>query len=357
MATRKNPLKGLFRVTAKGRTYFYAYRNGPRIEAEYGTKEFLEEFIAARSRVSHHDRSRFGTWVSLYKASNDKSGGKPYNDLADSTKRNWAPMLDNIKEHFGTLPVRVFDRPTIRTDIRHWLGRWRETPRMADVAKQVLSRVCSFIVAEGALSKNPCEGIANAYSVDRSDVIWTNEDLDALCKAASPEIQWAARLAALTGLRQGDLLRLGWSRIGDLSIEVRTAKSGGRRKAVIPVTATLRALLAAIPKRATTVLTNTHGQPWKTGFGASWKDAVRRAGLGDRDLHFHDLRGTAATNFYRAGLTSREIADIMGWGQDYVEQLLDRYVKRDELMLDRIRRIERFETENRKTDSKTGGSK
>jgi hypothetical protein len=36
--------------------------------------------------------------------------------------------------------------------------------------------------------------------------------------------------------------------------------------------------------------------------------------------------------------------------------LLERYVKRDELLLDRIRRLERFETENRKTDSKTGGA-
>jgi integrase len=155
---------------------------------------------------------------------------------------------------------------------------------MADMAKQVLSRVCGFMVSDGALSVNPCEGISNLYSTDRSDIIWTTADLEALCKAASPEIAWAAQLAAQTGLRQGDLLRLPWSRISDLAIETKTAKSGGRRRVVIPISSELRDLLKQIPRRAITVLTNTHGEPWKTGFGASWAAAVARAGLGERGL-------------------------------------------------------------------------
>jgi len=81
---------------------------------------------------------------------------------------------------------------------------------------------------------------------------------------------------------------------------------------------------------------------------------MHRAGLAERDLHFHDLRGTAATNFFRAGLLIREIAEIMGWAEDKVERLIDRYVKRDEILRDRIRRLEQFENENCKTDCKTG---
>lgn len=33
---------------------------------------------------------------------------------------------------------------------------------------------------------------------------------------------------------------------------------------------------------------------------------------GRANLHFHDLRGTAATRFYTAGLSIRVIAEIMG---------------------------------------------
>lgn len=58
------------------------------------------------------------------------------------------------------------------------------------------------------------------------------------------------------------------------------------------------------------------------------------------DLHLHDLRGSFATVIYRAGLTIREIAETLGWTEDRVERLIDRYVKRDEILKDRIRRLE-----------------
>jgi len=61
-------------------------------------------------------------------------------------------------------------------------------------------------------------------------------------------------------------------------------------------------------------------------------------------LHFHDLRGTAATNYFRVGFTTRETAEIMGWSEDRVERLVDRYVKRDEILADRVRRFEQVST-------------
>lgn len=350
MAPAKNPLKGLFKVKAKGKIYYYAYRGGPRIDAKFGTNAFLQEFIDARA-PANYDKSKVGAWVGLYRASDD------YEKLAPTTKKNWGPLLDNIKQHFGEYPVRFFNRPDIRQDIKQWRNRWRATPRMADLAKQVLSRLCSFMVEEGLLATNPCEGISNLYSNNRSDIIWTDEDLTALKAVASPEIYSAAILAAYTGLRQGDLLRLTWGRVGDLCIDLKTSKSRGRRSALIPLYKDLRDVLGTIPKRATTVLTNTHGRPWRGGFGSSWAEACDRAGLGERDLHFHDLRGTAATKFYSAEFSSREIADILGWSPERVEQLLDRYVRRSELLLARIHRLDRMGNENSKTDSKTGDRK
>jgi integrase len=145
----------------------------------------------------------------------------------------------------------------------------------------------------------------------------------------------AHRRLRLTGLRQGDLLRLSWTHIKAHHIEIRAHKT--QRTVLIPLHAALRSLLATIPKRATTILTTTEKRPWKTGFGASWQAAIKRAGI---DKHFHDLRGTAATNLYRADLSIREIAEIMGWSEAQVGALIDRYVKRDELMMDRIRRMD-----------------
>jgi transposase len=43
---------------------------------------------------------------------------------------------------------------------------------------------------------------------------------------------------------------------------------------------------------------------------------------------FHDLRGTAATKFYIAGLSERIIAEIMGWEEEHVARIIRRYVGR-----------------------------
>ncbi len=126
----------------------------------------------------------------------------------------------------------------------------------------------------------------------------------------------AVDLAASTGLRLGDLVRLSWSHIGDDSIVVATGKSRGRREAIIPLYDGLRDVLARIPKVSTTVLTSAARRPWTpNALSAAFMRAKKAAGLTDRDLHFHDLRGTAATRFYVAGLPVRVIAEILAWSR------------------------------------------
>jgi len=140
------------------------------------------------------------------------------------------------------------------------------------------------------------------------------------------EIADAVDLAAHTGLRQGDLLKLSWSHIGEHEIIIATGKSRGRREAIIPLYPDLRNVLARIPKRSTTILTNRRGRPWGKGFASSFSRAKKLAGLDE--LHFHDLRRTAATRFYTAGLSERVIAEIMGWEEEHVGKIIRRYVGR-----------------------------
>jgi integrase len=136
-------------------------------------------------------------------------------------------------------------------------------------------------------------------------------------------------LAAHTGLRLGDLLRLSWSHVEADVIEIATGKSRQRRQAIIPLYDDLRAVLDRIPRQATTVLTNHRGRPWMVNaFGTAFNRAKIATGLQDRDLHFHDLRGTAATKFYVVGIPVRVIAEIMAWEEGTVERIIRRYVDR-----------------------------
>jgi integrase len=74
-----------------------------------------------------------------------------------------------------------------------------------------------------------------------------------LKSTCSPEIACAVDLAAYTGLRLGDLLRVSWSHAKEHMIEITTGKSKHRRHAIIPLYDNLRRVLAGIPKRSTTI--------------------------------------------------------------------------------------------------------
>jgi integrase len=195
---------------------------------------------------------------------------------------------------------------------------------------QVLSAVLSHAVDPlGKLTGNPCIGIKQLYASNRSDIIWTEADIARVKQACTAEMTHAIDLAAASGLRLGDLLRLSWSHVGTDAIVIRTGKSKGKREAIIPLYDDLRDVLARIPKRSTRVLTNSRGRPWLTSsFSTLFIRAKQAADMADADLHFHDLRGTAATRFYLARLDERTIAEIMGWQEASVSNIIRKYVDR-----------------------------
>jgi integrase len=107
-------------------------------------------------------------------------------------------------------------------------------------------------------------------------------------------------------------------------IRLRQGK-GSRKRVVIPVGEPLKVMLDAHrpAKPDGTVLRNSYGESWTgDGFRISWGKAVERAGLGDEDLHFHDLRGTAVTRLALAGCAVPEIASITGHSLQDVEAIL-----------------------------------
>ncbi len=318
-------LKGLHVVTAKGKTYYYAWRGGPRIKAEPGTPAFQKAYAEAIESVRVPDEGSFSSLITLYKRSDD------YQRLADSTRRNWSGWLDRINEHFGALRIKNFDRPDqIRPRIRKWRGSYAATPRAADYGMQVLSRVLSYAVDPLAkIGVNPCEGIGRLYAANRAAIIWEAAEMETILSLCSKEAKLAVRLAALTGLRAGDLFRVSWSHVGENAIIMTTGKSRHTREVVIPIYTELRELLDEIPKKSPVILTNSRKAPWTVnGFASVFNKAKIDAKLDERDLHFHDLRGTAATKFYNAGLDKRVIAEILGWEEDHVEKIIRRYVGR-----------------------------
>jgi integrase len=331
-------LVGVHSVRTKGRTYHYAWRGGPRLEGQPGSPEFIASYRDAIELRHTPDSGKFLFIVVAYKNSDD------YRNLAATTRQGWAPWLKTIADHFGDLSIRQFNRPLkIRRIIIKWRAAYASTPRTADFGMQVLSRVISYGVDPlGLIETNPCAGIKHLYKGrSRAEIIWTDEDIRHLRKTCSPEIAYGIELAALTGLRLSDLVAVRWLDVQRNAIVIGTGKSNLRIEVVVPLYRELRELLARIPRRAPEILTNSKGRRWTaSGFESSFQSAKKLAWPQGRDLHLHDLRGTAATKFYLAGFPEREIAEILGWEEEAVKKIIRRYVSRHAMVNARIKKLD-----------------
>lgn len=320
---------GTHRPWSKGKQYIYAWRGGPRLHAEPGTPEFVAELATAQASRHKPDPTRIAGFVAEFRSSPDWLQGS----IGPATRKLWNPHLDRIVEHFGPLRVAQFDRPEIKAEIRRWRDQKRSTPSAADNAMRALSRLLSYGVDHGRLSINHAFKIEKLADTDRSEIIWEPEELARLQTECSPELWLVIRLAIESGLRQDDCRTLLWSHVkrDRWVIEKPTQKSRrgqateGRKIAVVPLFGPVRAVLDEVPRRSTHVLTNTLGRPWTASLSDSFAEAAKRAGV---DKHFNDLRGTAATRLYLAGVEMRVIAEIMGWEEEFVEKIIRRYVGR-----------------------------
>jgi integrase len=332
--------KGINRVRkrlADGRTvtYYYAWKGGPALPGAPGSPEFVAAYNDAVARKVAPPRGFLLSIMQSYQASPD------FQDLADSTRRSYVPLIKRIEKAFGDFPLAALTDRRTRGVFMAWRDRVaiESGRRQADYAWTVLARVISWGLDRGLVAANPCERGGRLYRASRSDRIWTDADEATFLAKAPKHLHLPLILALWTGQRQGDLLRLPWSAYDGGHIRLRQGKTGAR--VVIPVGAPLKAALDATPKRSTLILTSTDNMPWTSdGFRSSWRKACAVAGI--TRLTFHDLRGTAVTRLAIAGCTEAEIAAITGHSLRDVGAILDaHYLHRDPALAESaIRKLE-----------------
>ena len=335
------------RKTAKGFTlHVYAWRGkgapslgvytGDTLAAAHAKAAADSAGIAeryAKTRIQAPSTKYIAGLINEYQASSE------WKRLAVSTQTTWKGWLARISDVLGDQTVASMARPGRRAEIIIWRDYWAEHSglRAADYSLQVLRRLLAFAVDREYLTKNPAMGISGVYTVDRSDLIWSDEDVAAAVKCAPKHIGEAIELAALTGLRISDLVTLRWDEIAAKA----TSKSGGRTKAVIPRTPALTALLDRIERQGDVILYTAKGSPWSCGntLSKAIQAAATAAGVERRT---HDLRGTAATRYALAGLDDEEIAAAMGWSAKEVARLRRIYVSADARAKQVQEKLDRF---------------
>ena len=326
------------------RWYVYAWRGGPlllRIEGPRDPREThgLEIAEAYRKAIAERTTAPRDSTLELIERWRRSQEWKA---LATSTRRTWNNLLERIEEKWGKVPLRIWSDPRMVRKVVAWRDSLAATPRTADNAVTVLRALLEWARLRGLVTVNPAAGIPKLYrGADRADILWTDADIAAFRKEASPQVAAALDLACNTGLRRGDLASLAWADVGDTAIVKLAEKRsrGKRRRAVIPITRELRTLLASLRKMpraegVETVLVNVFGQPWSAD-GLSHRIIAARdkanggAGIRHEDgrtKHLHDCRGTYATRLILAGFTDEQAARVLGWSPEEVARIRDTYV-------------------------------
>ncbi|HKJ95403.1 MAG TPA: site-specific integrase, partial [Gammaproteobacteria bacterium] len=151
--------------------------------------------------------------------------------------------------------------------------------------------------------------------VERSRRIrWlTPEEAERLLSELPEHQEQVARFALATGLRQANVLKLEWSQV-DLGRRVAwihpdQAKAG--RAIPVPLNESAVGVLRARQGNHDRWVFTYNGQRIKQVNTASWKKALRRAGI--RDFRWHDLRHTWASWHIQAGTPLYVLQELGGW--------------------------------------------
>ena len=195
-------LKGLHSVKAKGRTYCYAWRGGPRVEGEPGSPQFIASYNEAVSRQAALKDDTLPSVLTKYQNSDN------FKQLSDRSRIDYTRQNRIIEREFGTFPIGALTDRKARGEFMKWRDRLAEgSRRQADYAWTVLALVLSWAINRGLVEANPCERGGKLY---RSTGGQDRQPADeALFLAKAPKKLHLPMLMGLwTGQRHDDLLRL-----------------------------------------------------------------------------------------------------------------------------------------------------
>lgn len=333
-------LKGLNRVRktlADGtvRTYYYAWKGGPKLPGKPGDPEFIAAYNAAVARRATPPQGVLLSVLQGFQATTI------WDDLAPRTRRDYVGIIKILEREFGDFPLSGLADRRARDIFMSWRDRRaKSSRRQADYGWQVLARILSWAHGRGLVIANPCEKGGRVYRGSRAEFVWTDSDEAAFLASAPKHLHLPLILALWTGQRQGDLLRVTWTQYDGKVIRLRQSKTGER--VTIPVGGPLKTVLDQNRGKTGPILLNSDNKPWtEDGFRSSWRKACAAAGI--VGLTFNDLRGTAVTRLALAGCTEAEIATITGHSLRDVRSILDaHYLNRDPALAESaIRKLER----------------
>lgn len=290
-----------YRKGAKGYVYFERRGFGTqRIHAAPGTPEFAAEYARIlQGRAPVPAGRTFAALIAHYKRSDR------FARLAPRTRADYDKVLMFIGERMGSLPpARMQRKDVIRAQDQN-----RDAVRFANYVVQVLRLLFEHAIDIGWRRDNPARGVRLLRSSAPPRLPWPAAKIDAFRETAPPRARLIFELCLGTGQRIGDVLRMRWNDIEEGGIRLSQGKTG--RALWIPLTAALREILEATPRRGLTIIADDQGRPLRYTQARHAVAEVRKA-IGAEAYDLHALRHTAAHELAALGCSDELIMAVTG---------------------------------------------
>lgn len=255
-----------------------------------------------------------------------------FRGYAEATQDAWGREL-KLAGHpdcLGAVSLQSI-RPSL---VQAFLDGLDGRPGKQAMALAALKQLDAWAIVRDVLPRPITTGVETGKPTG-GHIPWTDEHVALGEREARADLARAITLAANTGQRGSDLIRMGPGDLetfnGILGINVTQKKTG--RQVWVPITSPLAAAMEKWERRPGPYLRQPNGGLWtRKKLTMTWvyhRDTnpalvpLRSVGQDGKALVLHGLRGTACVRLRRSGATVPQIADMVGLS----EQMVARYCR------------------------------
>lgn len=172
----------------------------------------------------------------------------------------------------------------------------------------LLRAALNYALEHKYIHENPAHRFRLVPENNKRDRICSTEEYERIIEAAYPPLRLAVVIGYHTGMRLGEIAGLQWDQIDlkDRVIRLRAADTKNRQGRTVPIAPAAWAEIRDWPRQLNGALLCDKASKLSGAFS----DLARKLCL--KDLRFHDLRHTAATNMRRSGVDIFTIRKITG---------------------------------------------
>lgn len=237
-----------------------------------------------------------------------------------NTFREYRRMAELLKPVFQEFSPKQVKPHHVAKVIDH---EARKAPTQANRIRQYLSSVFSYAVRAGDVDSNPCRDV-RGITVPKRDRYVTDEEFNAVKKAAPQSIADIMEFCYYTGQRIGDVIKVRVEDITSRGIYFEQGKTG--KRLLVEMSDDLSGIAGRCGEKY--LFESRLGGPY-TYFGVSamFRRACKAAGV--EDFHIHDIRAKALTDAHKQGQDAQKLAGhkSRAMTDHYVKQRLVEAVK------------------------------